>query len=112
MHELWMRVSCYRGGVVLAAQVMELRKMDETIASDLRELKRQLSTVLDDAVVLSVFDRAVNEIVRLRTSSASGPGGYASGLCQVHKVPLIHTITDDTLCAVCERAARAAGGGW
>ena len=32
------------------------------------------------------------------------PGGYASGSCPKHHVPLIHTITEQTYCAVCEAA--------
>ena len=34
-----------------------------------------------------------------------GKGGCAGpDLCRKHKVPMIHTITGDSLCAVCERA--------
>jgi hypothetical protein len=34
----------------------------------------------------------------------SGPGGVAtSTLCPKHGVPMTSTITDDTLCAVCEK---------
>jgi uncharacterized Zn finger protein (UPF0148 family) len=41
----------------------------------------------------------------LANSCIHGPGGCADGrLCRKHGVPLISTTTDETLCAVCEKA--------
>lgn len=37
----------------------------------------------------------------------AGPGGHAGpALCPKHKVPMVYTITDDVICAVCEKAER------
>lgn len=40
------------------------------IVDDLRELRVQMATVLDDQVILGVFDRAAAEIERLRARVA------------------------------------------
>ena len=40
----------------------------------------------------------------VKESELCGPGGCARELCQKHGVPLIHTITEVVLCAVCETA--------
>lgn len=37
----------------------------------------------------------------------NAPGGSAYGMCEKHKVPLIHTVTEQTLCAVCVAARLA-----
>jgi hypothetical protein len=34
------------------------------------------------------------------------PGGCAYGKCEKHEVPLVHTITEQTYCAVCVEAER------
>lgn len=40
-------------------------------------------------------------------SELCGPGGCAGpSFCEKHGVPLVHTITEATLCAVCEKAER------
>lgn len=101
------------------------------IVDDLRELREQMATVLDDEVILAVFTRAADEIQRLRAIADNLPqtadgvpvtpgmtcwyvscGGRVNSF-EVADLSDIATDWDDfgTRYYSTQQAARAAGGG-
>lgn len=101
--------------------------MDAEILNDLRELKKQLATVLDDEVILGVFDRAVTEIEQMRHQLAED---YLASKAEIERLRSevdecrrllregVNRLESDPVWWVhslaceywCEQAAKAAGG--
>jgi hypothetical protein len=78
----------------------------------MRYVCHRYGQAVDDAHAEEVFcESAIEDAIRVcyyarNQHEYNQPGGSAYGKCEKHQVPLIHTITEQTYCAVCE-AARA-----